>query len=94
MQPGSHLGKLVLKAQDDDLVMVESSRKPTHYFDAEASYLLSGGLGGLGRSAARWTASRGAKNLILLSRSGTTRPAAQELMKELAAAGVTASACQ
>ncbi|KAI1029050.1 hypothetical protein LB504_012981 [Fusarium proliferatum] len=94
MQSGSHMGKLVLKAQDDDHVMVEPSRKPTYYFDPDASYLLSGGLGGLGRSAARWMASRGAKNLILLSRSGTTRPAAQELMKELAAAGVTASAPQ
>ncbi|KAG4268130.1 hypothetical protein FPRO04_12629 [Fusarium proliferatum] len=94
MQSGSHMGKLVLKAQDDDHVMVEPSRKPPYYFDPDASYLLSGGLGGLGRSAARWMASRGAKNLILLSRSGTTRPAAQELMKVLAGAGVTASAPQ
>ncbi|KAF4334054.1 polyketide synthase [Fusarium beomiforme] len=94
MQSGSHMGKLVLKAQHDDLVMVEPSRKPTYYFDPEASYLLSGGLGGLGRSAARWMTSRGAKNLILLSRSGTTRPAAQKLIKDLAAAGVTVSAPQ
>ncbi|RBQ79289.1 hypothetical protein FVER14953_09959 [Fusarium verticillioides] len=94
MQSGSHMGKLVLKAQDDDLVMVEPSRKPTYHFDPEASYLLSGGLGGLGRSAARWMASRGARNLILLSQSGTTRPAAQELMEELTDAGVTAAAPQ
>lgn len=71
---------------------VEPSRKPTYSFDPNASYLLSGGMGGLGRSTARWMASRGAKNLILLSRSGTTRPAAQELMEELSAAGVTAHA--
>ncbi|KAF5639068.1 polyketide synthase [Fusarium sp. NRRL 52700] len=94
MQSGSHMGKLVLKAIHDDVVMVEPSRKPTYYFDPAATYLLSGGLGGLGRSAARWMTSRGAKNLILLSRSGTTRPAAQELMKELEEAGVTASAPQ
>ncbi|KAL9575803.1 hypothetical protein ACKAV7_000045 [Fusarium commune] len=94
MQSGSHMGKLVLKAQHDDLVMVEPSRKPTYCFDLEASYLLSRGLGGLGRSAAHCMASRGAKNPILLSRSGTTRHAAQELMKELAAAVVTASAPQ
>ncbi|KAH7182176.1 KR domain-containing protein [Fusarium sp. MPI-SDFR-AT-0072] len=90
----SPMGKLVLKAQHDGLVMVEPSRKPTYYFDLEASYLLSGGLGSLGRSAAHCMASRGAKNPILLSRSGTTRHAAQELMKELAVAVVTASAPQ
>nr|ALQ32787.1 putative polyketide synthase [Fusarium bulbicola] len=110
MQSGSHMGKLVLKAIYDDVVMVsyeqlkenintntfkvEPSRKPTYHFDPEATYLLSGGLGGLGRSAARWMTSRGAKNLILLSRSGTTRPAAQELMKELEDAGVAAAAPQ
>ncbi|KAJ4247422.1 hypothetical protein NW762_013097 [Fusarium torreyae] len=94
MQSGSHIGKLVLEPRNDDLVMVEPSRKPTYAFDPKASYLLSGGMGGLGRSTARWMASRGAKHLILLSRSGTTRAAAQELMRDLAAAGVTAYAPQ
>ncbi|KAF4995617.1 hypothetical protein FGRMN_5008 [Fusarium graminum] len=94
MQSGSHTGKLVLKPQEEDLVMVEPSRKPTYSFDPNATYLLSGGLGGLGRSAARWMVSRGAKNLVLLSRSGTKRPAAQELMEELVMAGVTAAAPQ
>ncbi|KAF5020446.1 hypothetical protein F66182_7525 [Fusarium sp. NRRL 66182] len=92
MQSGSHTGKLVLKPREDDLMMVEPSRKPTYSFDPNASYLLSGGMGGLGRSTARWMASRGARNLILLSRSGTLRPAAQELMKELTAVGVTVAA--
>ncbi|KAF4443746.1 putative polyketide synthase [Fusarium austroafricanum] len=94
MQSGSHTGKLVLKPQQNDLVMVEPSLKPTYTFDPSASYLLSGGMGGLGRSAARWMVSRGAKNFIILSRSGTTRPAARGLMEELEAAGVTAFAPQ
>ncbi|RKL31435.1 Asperfuranone polyketide synthase afoG [Fusarium proliferatum] len=71
IQSGSHIGKLILKAQDDNHIMVKPSQKPTYYFDPDASYLLSGGLGGLRRSAAP-----------------------QELMKELAGAGVTASAPQ
>lgn len=37
---------------------------------ATATYLIAGGLGGLGRSFARWLVHRGARNLILLSRSG------------------------
>ncbi|KAF5671685.1 polyketide synthase [Fusarium heterosporum] len=94
MQSGFHTGKLVLKPQEEDLVITKPSRKSTYAFDPEATYLLSGGLGGLGRSAVRWMISRGAKNLILLFRSGIKRPVAQELMEELAAAVVTAAAPQ
>ncbi|KAK6827388.1 polyketide synthase [Apiospora arundinis] len=43
--------------------------KPLAKLDPSASYLLVGGLGGLGRSVAIWMAQRGARNLTLLSRS-------------------------
>jgi hypothetical protein len=36
---------------------------------------------------ARWTASRGAKNLILLSRSGATKDSAKDLITDLEAMG-------
>ena len=51
--------------------------------DPESSSLIAGGLGGLGRSIARWMVSRGARNLILLSRSGPHSEAAKELLQEL-----------
>ncbi|KAF5518011.1 Highly reducing polyketide synthase gloL [Colletotrichum aenigma] len=38
-------------------------------FREDASYLLVGGLGGLGRSVCRWMAARGARHLVLCSRS-------------------------
>ncbi|EAU64730.1 hypothetical protein STIAU_2622, partial [Stigmatella aurantiaca DW4/3-1] len=38
-------------------------------FHPEASYLLTGGLGGLGLSVAKWMVSKGAKHLVLLGRS-------------------------
>jgi acyl transferase domain-containing protein len=37
---------------------------------ADASYLVTGGLGDLGLEMARWLASRGARHLVLLSRKG------------------------
>ena len=37
---------------------------------------------------AQWMANRGAKNLILLSRSGATRDSAKELVEDLEAANV------
>ena len=83
MQSGTHIGKLVLEPHDEDVVPVISSQKPKSQFDANASYVIAGGLGGLGRSVARWMASRGAKNLILLSRRGAAHPSAIDFIKEL-----------
>lgn len=47
--------------------------KSDFVFDSDATYLIAGGLGGIGRSIARWLVRRGAKNLLLLSRSGPNR---------------------
>jgi NAD(P)-dependent dehydrogenase (short-subunit alcohol dehydrogenase family) len=65
---------------------------PTYNFDADATYLIAGGLGGLGRSIARWMADRNAKNLILLSRSGVQSKASQILLDDLEAKGVNVAA--
>ena len=51
--------------------------------------MIAGGLGGLGRSIARWMASRNAKNLILLSRSRAHAVEVQSLSKDLRDKGVT-----
>ena len=48
-----------------------------------ATYLITGGTGGLGRSITRWLAREGAKHIILLSRSGMSQTGVQELLKEL-----------
>jgi NAD(P)-dependent dehydrogenase (short-subunit alcohol dehydrogenase family) len=52
-------------------------------FRADASYVLSGGLGGIGRSVACWMVSRGAKHLIFLSRSGASSEVASAIVGEL-----------
>jgi NAD(P)-dependent dehydrogenase (short-subunit alcohol dehydrogenase family) len=58
-------------------------------FDPNATYIISGGLGGVGRSIASWMQEDGAKHLVLLSRSGGARNrAAQELIADLEAKGV------
>lgn len=60
---------------------------PLYSFEAEATYLISGGLGGLGRSIARWMVSRGARNLLLLSRSGPVVDKSRILVEELRRSG-------
>lgn len=57
-------------------------------FDRNASYLIVGGTGGLGRGIMQWMADRGAKHLIVLSRSGPTSMAAAQKIAELTARGV------
>jgi NADPH:quinone reductase-like Zn-dependent oxidoreductase/SAM-dependent methyltransferase/acyl carrier protein len=59
----------------------------TWKFDANASYLIAGGSGGLGRATAKWMVDRGAKNLILPSRSGAASKAAKSVIEELTARG-------
>ncbi|KAL1865340.1 Type I Iterative PKS [Diaporthe australafricana] len=83
MQSGAHSGKIVLVPGEDDEVPIVPSQKESYEFDPSVSFVIAGGLGGLGRSMARWMAKRGARNLILLSRSGNTSETSRELVSDL-----------
>ncbi|KAK5657389.1 hypothetical protein OQA88_2959 [Cercophora sp. LCS_1] len=86
MQAGKHLGKIVVVPEKEDLVKTLPPHNPA-ILSPNASYLIVGGLGGIGRSIARWAVDRGAKQLILLSRNAATGPHSQALRDELAALG-------
>ena len=58
-----------------------------------ATYLITGGHGGLGLAVARWLVEKGARHLVLLSRSGAS-PASESVAAELAAEGATVSTIQ
>ncbi|PTB74995.1 polyketide synthase [Trichoderma longibrachiatum ATCC 18648] len=87
LQSGKSMGKTVFKPNPNDIVPIMPEKPSPLHFDPSGSYVLAGGLGGLGRSIARWMVSRGAKHLIFISRSGAASEAAQELVTELEAAG-------
>ncbi|MDC3985913.1 type I polyketide synthase [Polyangium jinanense] len=53
----------------------------------DGSYLVTGGLGGLGLSVAGWLAEQGAGHLVLVGRSGATTPAQQAAVAALEAKG-------
>jgi NAD(P)-dependent dehydrogenase (short-subunit alcohol dehydrogenase family) len=57
-------------------------------FRATASYLLVGGLGGIGREVALWMAQNGAKSLVFLNRSGLSKEKSQATVRELEKKGV------
>ncbi|PHH91885.1 hypothetical protein CDD83_9906 [Cordyceps sp. RAO-2017] len=77
------VSKRVIELNPDVSVTANFRTRPRYSFEAEATYVISGGLGGLGRSFARWMVSRGAKNLILMSRSGASTASARALVHEL-----------
>jgi epothilone polyketide synthase D len=54
---------------------------------AAASYLITGGLGGLGLAAAEWLVERGARRIVLLGRSGVTTAAQRAQIAALEARG-------
>lgn len=73
MQGGKHLGKLVVSASQEHFVPVRDSA-PGFKLRPDASYLVVGGLGGIGRRICEWLVDHGARNLIILSRSVKHNP--------------------
>lgn len=71
------------------------SKTSSSLLKSNASYILIGGTGGLGRSMARWMSSKGARNIVLVSRSASVNDKVQALMDELADDGthVTVKPC-
>jgi myxalamid-type polyketide synthase MxaD len=59
---------------------------PPDDWAGDATYLITGGLGAIGRELARWLAARGARHLALLGRSGATDEA-EPFLAELRQAG-------
>ncbi|KAK3484769.1 uncharacterized protein B0T23DRAFT_54184 [Neurospora hispaniola] len=86
---GTMSGKLVVSFKNPESLVRMAPFAPTVKFDPEASYVVTGGLGGLGQSLVRWMVGRGARHLALLSRrTASSVPSVQELVNGLAGRGV------
>ncbi|KAI9705765.1 MAG: Type I Iterative PKS [Bogoriella megaspora] len=84
---GKHIGKLVVSFDNSSPVkLLQQPQIAT--FDRNARYIVTGGLGGLGRSIVRWMVDRGAQDLLILSRRQTRKMAVQMLFDDLRARGV------
>lgn len=92
MDNGTLSGKAVVEINMEDRVPTMLDTKVAFSLDPNATYVITGGLGGLGRAIARWMSTRGAKHLALLGRSGAKTEAAFELIKELETQGVSVKA--
>ncbi|KAK6826532.1 hypothetical protein RU639_005411 [Aspergillus parasiticus] len=91
MQSGQHMGKIIVKMPDlPSALPVARVHEMTAYFPANASYLLVGGLGGLGRAIATWMVEKGARHLVFLSRTGANTFDSSSFIKTLECQGCDA----
>jgi phthiocerol/phenolphthiocerol synthesis type-I polyketide synthase C len=85
MSRGNHVGKFVLRAPESVRSAVPEPM-PRGQFRAHGTYVISGGLGALALSLAKFMVERGARSLLLLGRSEPSAQAKQSIA-ELAAVG-------
>ncbi|KAK2003329.1 mycocerosic acid synthase [Colletotrichum falcatum] len=88
MQSGKHIGKILVECNSDDVIQVVERSRPATKFTSDATYVVSGGFGGLGLEIIRWLAQQGARNLIVTSRKGPVDELAKALIGDLQNNGV------
>jgi len=81
MARAEHIGKIAIEAADDSIEVQQFSLRN------DATYLVTGGLGGLGMKVAGWLADKGAGHIVLVGRSGP-QPEVETALEELRQAGV------
>ncbi len=92
MQKGSHIGKIVVTMPAEPNSLPTAGKQNKLALRSDASYLLVGGLGGLGRAVSTWLVENGAKNLVYLSRSAGQSTQDQMFFLELQALGCSVQA--
>lgn len=80
------MGKLVLKMPSDNPSSLECTPVPAvSSFLPDRSYLLVGGLGGIGCLVSSWMVKHGARSLVYLSRTAGDLPEHHAFIRELEA---------
>jgi NADPH:quinone reductase-like Zn-dependent oxidoreductase/acyl carrier protein len=87
MAQARHIGKIVISMQDSARAPIAPMRSA---FDPDGTYLITGGIGGLGLTVARWMVGRGAQRVVLMSR----RAPSSEVQEAIAAMGGDVRAVQ
>ena len=83
LQSGKGMGKMIFVPTPDDVLPIVPSKSPVYCLREDAVYLMAGGLGGIGRSFARWMAKHGARQLLFFSSTGAITSAVEEMMNDL-----------
>jgi NADPH:quinone reductase-like Zn-dependent oxidoreductase/NAD(P)-dependent dehydrogenase (short-subunit alcohol dehydrogenase family) len=74
---------VLLSFDDRDRIPISPSVENRFHLTSQATYVLAGGMGGVGRGLARFLVANGARSLVFLSRSGAESSHAKDLVKEM-----------
>ncbi|KAM9716550.1 fatty acid synthase [Menidia menidia] len=96
MAQGRHIGKVLLQVREDEMGVAVQPASPLclsaicrTFCVASHSYVITGGLGGFGLELAQWLMERGARRLVLTSRSGIRNGYQAKRVREWQNQGVT-----
>ncbi|PYH84622.1 hypothetical protein BO82DRAFT_381420 [Aspergillus uvarum CBS 121591] len=90
LQRGTHIGKILVRMPNSAQELPSTPAPLSYRFSSSSSYLLVGGLGGLGRAVSSWMAERGASEIVYLSRSAGQSDSDQCFREELKSQGCEA----
>lgn len=95
MAQGKHIGKVLLQVRSEEKSSTVSATSPLSipaicrtFCPASLSYIITGGLGGFGLELAHWLTERGARKLVLTSRSGIRNGYQAKRVREWQAMGI------
>jgi len=96
MQQARQIGKIVVTYRNKirHTHAAANTAKQTLSLPSDATYLITGGLSGFGLRTAEWLADKGARHLVLVSRSGPTSELSQTAIAALHARGVAVHAAR
>jgi NADPH:quinone reductase-like Zn-dependent oxidoreductase/surfactin synthase thioesterase subunit/NADP-dependent 3-hydroxy acid dehydrogenase YdfG/aryl carrier-like protein len=84
MAGARHIGKIIINMEGE--LQVAPPREI--HFDNNASYLITGGCSGFGLAVADWMTGKGARHLVLMSRSGPKTDPEKEVIDQMRDRGV------
>ncbi|OQE39163.1 hypothetical protein PENCOP_c007G08846 [Penicillium coprophilum] len=88
LSQGDSIGKLVIDLSSPGPVLVTKDESCVPLFTSDESYLVMGGGDSTGRSIIQWMGRRGAKNIIIMTRSGPESLKVRELESEMQMKGI------
>ncbi len=95
MQQSKQIGKIVVTFNDPVKCLPGHSRQNSSLaLSVDATYLVTGGLGGFGLKTALWLAEKGARHLLLIGRRGSASDESKNAIKKLEMLGVNVNAAK
>ncbi|KAH8177899.1 KR domain-containing protein [Sarocladium implicatum] len=88
IQAGKHTGKVILTVEPEQTVPAVEPKPRLVELQSNATYIVVGGLGGLGRCIVDWLAERGAPYIVIFTRSAIVPEDAQPFLQRLSSSGI------